>query len=122
MEDFNELIRKQQKYKEARETKYKSDSKDRLSKILKKKVETTMIGALSSVEEHFSFLWANDSGAQTPEQKIMYDLFQKVRSEILDKGNTQARNVDAELSQYDVNWLRYTVEMPIKTQKQEEGN
>ena len=118
MENFNELIRNQQKYKEARDTKYKSDSKDRLSKILRKKVETTMIGALSSVEEHFSFLWVNEGGAQTPEQKIMHDLFQKVRSEILDKGNTQARNVDAELSQYDVNWLRYTIEMPIKTQEE----
>ncbi len=81
-----------------------------------------MIGALSSIEDHFSFLWTNDTGAQTPEQKIMYDLFQKVRSEILDKGNTQARNVDAELSQYDVNWLRYTIEMPIKTQTEEKGN
>ncbi len=118
MENLNELIRNQQKYKEARDTQYKSDSKDRLSKILKKKVETTMIGALSSVEDHFSFLWTNESGQQTPEQKIMYDLFQKVRSEILDKGNTQARNVDAELSQYDVNWLRYTIEMPIKTQEE----
>lgn len=115
MENFNELIRKQQEYKEARDSKYKSDSKDRLSKILKKKVETTMIGALSSIEEHFSFLWNSDSGSQTPEQKIMQDLFQKVRSEILDKGNTQARNIDAELSQYDVKWLRYTVEIPVKT-------
>ncbi len=121
MENFNELIRNQQKYKEARDTKYRSDSKDRLSKILRKKVETTMIGALSSVEEHFSFLWVNENGAQTPEQKIMHDLFQKVRSEILDKGNTQARNVDAELSQYDIKWLRYTVEMPIANQNQEEG-
>ncbi len=121
MEDFNELIRNQQKYKEAREDKYRSDSKDRLSKILRKKVETTMIGALSSIEDHFSFLWNNDSGSQTPEQKIMHDLFQKVRSEILDKGNTQARNIDAELSQYEVKWLRYTVEMPIVKTTQEQG-
>jgi len=122
MENFDELIRKQQEYKAAREDKFKNDSKDRLSKILKKKVETTMIGALSSVEDHFSFLWTNQNGgSQTPEQKIMHDLFQKVRSEILDKGNTQARNVDAELSQYDVKWLRYTVEMPV-VKKNEEGD
>lgn len=121
MENFDELIRNQQKYKEARDSKYKSDSKERLSKILRKKVETTMIGALSSVEEHFSFLWVNENGAQTPEQKIMHDLFQKVRSEILDKGNTQARNVDAELSQYDVKWLRYTVEMPIVNKEEGKG-
>ena len=56
MEEFDELIRSQKEYKTQRDEKYKSDSKFRLSKILKKKVETTMIGALSSVEEHFSFL------------------------------------------------------------------
>jgi hypothetical protein len=119
--NFNELIRKQSQYKAAREDKYKSDSKDRLSKILKKKVETTMIGALSSIEDHFSFLWTNKDENITPEQRLMYDLFQKVRSEILDKGNTQARNVDAELSQYEVKWLRYTMQMPV-TQEPKEGD
>ena len=122
MDNFNELIRKQSEYKTAREDKYKSDSKDRLSKILKKKVETTMIGALSSIEDHFSFLWTSKDGEATPEQRLMYDLFQKVRSEILDKGNTQARNVDAELSQYDVKWLRYSIQLPVKqTEEDKEG-
>lgn len=111
--DFSDLIRKQSEYKVVREEKFKVDSRDRLSKILRKKVETTMIGALSSVEEHFGFLWASDKGSFTPEQKLMYDLFQKVRSEILDKGNTQARNIDAELAQYEVKWLRYSMEMPV---------
>ena len=121
MDEFNDLIRQQNEYKRIREDKLKSDSKHRLSKILKKKVETTMIGALSSVEEHFSFLWTSQSGGElTPEQQIMYDTFQKVRSEILDKGNTQARNVDAELNQYDVKWLRYSVNIPVKTSDNQE--
>lgn len=120
MDEFNELIRQQKEYKSAREDKFKYDSRHRLSKILKKKVETTMIGALSSLEEHFSFLWTGQSGELTPEQQIMYDTFQKVRSEILDKGNTQARNVDAELSQYDIKWLRYSVNIPVKTCNQSE--
>ena len=80
-----------------------------------------MIGALSSIEDHFSFLWAANNGDElTPEQKIMYDLFQKVRSEILDKGNTQSRNIDAELSQYEVKWLRYSVEIPVKKSEEQE--
>jgi len=120
-DSFNELIRKQSEYKTAREDKFKTDSRVRLSKILKKKVETTMIGALSSIEDHFSFLWAANNGDElTPEQKIMYDLFQKVRSEILDKGNTQSRNIDAELSQYEVKWLRYSVEIPVKKSEEQE--
>jgi hypothetical protein len=117
MENFDELIRKQSEYKQQREDKYRQDSRDRLSKILKKKVETTMIGALSSIEDHFSFLWSSGDGPMSPEQKMMYDTFQKVRSEILDKGNAQSRNIDAELAQYEVKWLRYQTVIPIKTKE-----
>lgn len=122
MEDnFDHLIRQQSEYKQQREDKYRQDSRERLSKILRKKVETTMIGALSSVEEHFSFLWKNGEGEMSPEQKIMYDTFQKVRSEILDKGNTQARNIEAELAQYEVKWLRYITLIPVKNQDSQEN-
>ena len=121
MNSYDDLIRTQSEYKSMREDKYRVDSKHRLSKILKKKVQTTMIGALSSIEEHFSFLWSTEDSEMTPEQQIMYDTFQKVRSEILDKGNTQARNVDAELAQYDVKWLRYQTSIPIKNQDLGEG-
>lgn len=115
MEEYNNLIRKHSEYKNTREDKYKYDSKDRLGKILKKKVETTMIGALSSLEEHFGFLWTNENGNLTQEQKIMLDIYQKVRSEILDKGNSQARNIDSELSQYEVKWLKYSLNIPVKS-------
>jgi hypothetical protein len=117
MENFDDLIRQQSEYKSVREDKFRQDSRDRLSKILKKKVETTMIGALSSIEDHFAFLWTSKDGGMSPEQKIMYDTFQKVRSEVLDKGNTQSRNVDAELAQYEVKWLRYQTSMPVISRK-----
>jgi len=114
MDGFNELVRQQSDYKKKREDKYRSDSKDRLAKILKKKVETTMIGALSSIEEHFSFLWEANGNEMTPEQHMMMEVYQKVRSEILDKGNTQARNIDTELSQYDITWLKNSITIPVK--------
>ena len=72
-----------------------------------------MIGALSSIEENLGFLW-NSNGNLTEEQEKIYNLYQKIRSEILDKGNTQARNIDVELSQYDIKWLRYSVTIPVK--------
>lgn len=100
-------------YKKIREDKYKQDSKDRLSKILKKKIETTMIGALASIEEHFGSFW-NSGEPMTQEQERIYDLYQKIRSEILDKGNTQSRNIDSELAQYEVKWLRYNMTIPVK--------
>lgn len=103
-------------YKKLRDEKYRAESKERLSRILKKKIQTTMIGALSSLEEHFGFLWKSD-GPLTQEQLVMKDLYQKVRSEILDKGNNQARNIDAELAHYDIEWLRYNIKIPVISPK-----
>tara|TARA_R110002020_G_scaffold103752_17_gene243199 strand:+ start:5475 stop:5804 length:330 start_codon:yes stop_codon:yes gene_type:complete len=100
-------------YEAAREDKFRSDSKDRLSSIIRKKIQTTMIGSLSSIEEHFGFLWAEEGPYDEDQKRAMLDIFNKVRSEILDKGNGQARNVDAELAQYDVKWLRYTMTIPV---------
>lgn len=107
---------KKSEYQKAREQKYKTDSKDRLSKIMRKKIQTTMIGALSSIEENFGFLWDGD----TDEHKACKEIYEKIRSEILDKGNNQARNIDAELSHYDVEWLKYSITMPVITKNKEQ--
>jgi len=52
----------------------------------------------------------------------MYEIYQKVREEVLNKGNTQARNVDAELSQYNVSWLKYQNVIPVKETRKEGKN
>jgi len=112
---MEDLMQPKSEYSKTREDQYRLDSKDRLSKILKKKIETTMIGALSSIEENLGFLWkAEDGEKQTKDQILMNGLYQKIRSEILDKGNAQARNIDSELNQYDVKWLRYSVSIPVR--------
>jgi hypothetical protein len=113
---MDDLRKQHAEYKKLRETKYKADSKDRLSKILKKKIQTTMIGALSSIEENFGFLWNSPNGQLTKDQEAMKNLYNKVRSDILDKGNNQARNIDAELAQYEVEWQRYSIKMPVISQ------
>jgi transcription termination factor Rho len=112
---MDDLRKQSAEYKKSRETKYKADSKERLSKILKKKIQTTMIGALSTIEENFGFLWNSPDGTLTKEQEAMKNLYNKIRSDILDKGNNQARNIDAELAQYDVEWLRYSIKIPVIT-------
>jgi CRISPR/Cas system CSM-associated protein Csm2 small subunit len=101
-------------YKKIREQKYKVESKDKLSKVLKKKIQTTMIGALSTIEENLAFLWEQDDPKFSKED--MKNLYNKIRSEILDKGNNQARNIDAELSHYDVEFLKYSVKIPFVQQ------
>lgn len=101
-------------FKKIRESKYRVESKDKLAKTLKKKIQTTMIGALSTIEENFGFLWTNESGeALTKDQEVMKNIYNKMRSEILDRGNNQARNIDAELSQYEIECIRYQIKIPV---------
>jgi len=118
MDNLSDIVKNRADYKKQRDSKYKIDSKERLSKILKKKIQTTMIGALSTIEEHFGFLWENDESSEEDKQ-AMLNLYQKIRSEILDKGNNQARNIDAELSQYDVEWLKYSMKIPMIPKKED---
>ena len=118
MDNLRKFVSERKNYKSERDTKFAQDSRDRLSKILKKKIQTTMIGALSSIEEHFGFLWDENNGNSQESNLKMKQLYEEVRSEILDKGNNQARNVDSELSQYDVNWLRYNYNIPVRQTKE----
>jgi len=115
MDEFIKFKQEHSEYEKIRQNKYIADSRARLSKILGKKIETTMIGSLSSIEKHFSYLW---EGETTSEKQALYDIFQKVRSEILDKGNAQSRNLDTELNQYEVKWLRYSMAIPVKPSQQ----
>ena len=121
-ESYAELVRKSEKYKSDKSAKYKEVSKERLLKISKMKIQTTMIGALSTLEKGFGFLWGHESSEPlTPEQEHLKEIYDEVRSEILDRGNNQARNLEAEFANYDINWLRYQITLPVKTFNQEEG-
>ena len=70
-----------------------------------------MIGAISSLENHFGFLW--DIENPTYEQKQLKIIFEEARSEILDRGNTQMRNLENEFINYDVTWKKYTMNLPF---------
>jgi hypothetical protein len=89
---------------------YQRKSSERLRRIMKKKVQTTMIGAISSLENIFGFLWEDDS----EDSQQMRELFDKFRSEVLDKGNHQIRNVDTELDMYDIVLTRNSITLPVR--------
>ena len=114
MDNYNKLLKASLDLKQKREDKYREISRDRLYHFAKKKIQTTMIGALSSVEAHFGFLWGiGEDEDITPEQEQIKAIFEEARSEILDRGNTQMRNLEAEISNYDINWKRYTINLPV---------
>ena len=123
-QDYNQLIKNSMDFKQKKDDQFKEASRSRLSKIAKKKIQTTMIGALSTVEKFFGFLWGHgDDDELTPEQEHMKNLFDEARAEILDRGNSQIRNLEAEVAQYDVTWKRYHVTMPvINMEHKEDGN
>lgn len=106
MDGYVELYRQKKQAEEDSKKRYKASSKERLAKIMTTKIKTTMIGALETIEKHFGFLWD-----QSPEMREVYE---KARNEILDRGNNQIRNLNTELEQYEVEWLRYTMILPVK--------
>lgn len=105
-DDFFENKRKIDDFRRQREESIKEQSKERLKEIACKKIKTTMIGAVSSVEKHLSFLWKDDPALRS--------VFNEMRSDILRKGNDQMRNMEIEVSYYDVIWKRYNSVIPVK--------
>ena len=121
MDDFNSLLRQSLDLKAKREERYKEISKTRLYEISRKKIQTTMIGALDTIEKSFGFLW-EAAGELTPEQSQLKKIFEEARSQILDRGNAQMRNLKAEFVNYDINWKKYSLTLPVVNKKEGEEN
>jgi hypothetical protein len=111
MDDLSHYLKKSFDLKQKKEDRQRELSRDKLLGAAKKKVQTTMIGSLSSVEAHFGFLWESEN--PTPEQKELKNIFEDLRSEILDRGNTQIRNLENEFSNYEISWKKYTLNLPF---------
>lgn len=78
----------------------KKESKEKLKAYVLKRIDTTMIGALHDIEKY----------AQDMDPAV----YSKIRSDILDRGNREKRLLECELDNYDVTYLYYKYELPIK--------
>ncbi len=101
--------------------KYKAESKVRLARILSTKIRTTMIGALAAIEEHLGPLWGPGEDTVIMSRMELEALYEKIRQQILDNGNNQIRNFQTELEQYDVEWLRYKITLPVRQREDKDG-
>ncbi len=92
-------------------------SKEQLFTQIKKKLETSFIGALSHMENNFGSLWGHGllEHELTEEQKEFRQMWEVCRSAILDNGNNQVRALQNELKQYTVYWDRYKLNLPVKS-------
>jgi len=126
--DFMQILAEKRKADLVKDEEYLKQSKQRLIKIATQKLRTTMIGALSAIEKHFGFCmgfneFGQDGGKNlTPEEKHMKDIYDDLRSEILDVGNGQIRNLETELQQYEIKWERFQINLPIKPEGPTGGN
>jgi len=111
----NNFLQKSLDLKQAREERYKDISRDKLFKASKKKIQTTMIGSLSTIKEQFGFLWWFDilESERTPEQKKLHEIYEDTRAKILDRGNTQIRNLETEFVNYDITRKKHFINLPM---------
>ena len=119
-----QLVSAQQKQKEIKDKKYHDSSKKRLSNIISTKVKTSFIGAISSCEDHFGFLWGH--GKQdlelTESERSMKEIWEEVRANVLDNGNTQLRAIISEIGEYSIKWERYQLDLPTSNISENKEN
>lgn len=101
------------------EAKYKEQSKARLKSLVDKKIDTTMIGALSAFEEN---VFKSDffNGLDYDDKLELKNCFEKARSKILDIGNNSKRILDEEFDLYTIEWNRYQMVMKVKSRNYNE--
>jgi hypothetical protein len=115
MEDFMTLLSQTRKRDINKRQEYNKASRERLLKICASKIRTTMIGALDSIEKKLGKFWTPEFGDKpNNEQLILKKLYEEIRQEILDRGNAQIRNLETEFEQYEIEWKRYQIKLPIK--------
>jgi|TARA_R100001163_G_C5061390_1_gene198288 hypothetical protein len=122
-EEYNNFLKKSLDLKSAREERNKDMSRDKLFKAAKKKIQTTMIGSLSTLESSFGFLWGFEAEEEdrTPEQKKLFEIYEEARAQILDRGNTQIRNLESEFVNYDITHKKHYINLPVQTGDKNDG-
>jgi len=106
MDGHKILVQRKHETEARQKAKYKAESRERLKKIAAKKIQTTMIGALDSIEKHFETFWNDD--------ELLKEKYEIIRQEILDRGNDQIRKLNTEIDQYEVEWLRYNLKLNVR--------
>lgn len=122
--EYEDFLKNSLEYKKAREQRSRDASHDALLKHAKKKIQTTMIGSLSDVESFFGFLWGFGISdlELTEEQKHMKSIYEEVRAKILDRGNTQIRDLELEFINYEISRKKYYIKLPVAKPKGEEND
>jgi hypothetical protein len=106
----NQLLQIRKDQKEGSQGRIQRDSKNRFKKIIKRKITTCFIFALSEFENVFGQeLWGH--GLQEKElnsiQKANKRKWDQIRTNILNKGNAQIRALEAEMDLHTMEFQGY---------------
>lgn len=103
LQDAAERLRKED---DAQQVRYQESSHKRLERILEKRLSTTFVGNLAVLEKHLGHLWGYGKleDELTESEVAWLDIWNRIRSEIFDKGNSQIRVMQKDLKQYVVHW------------------
>ncbi len=113
-----ELAKLRHRRKDSNRGRIAKDSRDRLKKIAYKKFRTCFISALAEFEDTFGpYLWGHNLPNEqlTQEQITNRVRWDKVRKNILDKGNTQSRALGMEIDLHSVEFEGYRMDFGGKT-------
>lgn len=90
---------------------------------INKRFQTTIIGSLARFEDSFGYLWGHNSDKElTAKQQEFSDMWDYVRTSILNHGNNQMREAIDEIIQYidrENDFYRY--EFIIKNKEDKKG-
>ena len=102
------------------EDRYRDSSKKRLLNILKKKFDTTTIGTLAILEENLGDLWGHGIPYRdlTEEEAEFREVWNDIRTKILDLGNSNLRGAQSEIAQYTLSWNRYVTNFVIRNNEE----
>lgn len=85
--------------------------------ILKKRFQTTMIGALYEFEKSFGYLWGyhkEENEELTDKEEKFLDIWEETRNKILNTGNNQLRKAVSEIQNNKGPAQRYSYKFNTK--------
>lgn len=94
---MDDIIRESKQRKD-----YLEESKQNLTDEISKRIKTTMIGAINSIEKNFD----EELNGENPDLGFLKK-FKEVRKRILDLGNEQILRVKSDVENYNVEWKRF---------------
>ena len=115
LQEFLKTKRVKEAAKKANQERFAANSKRKLEVNIRKKFQTTMIGALAKFEERFGHLWGHGINSEQldDEQRRYREVWDVVRTEVLNNGNNQLRGANEEIARYNIVWNGYHMEFPI---------